>query len=99
MLTQTRCLPLEIRPKTTSISCLIDSGVFQPLLSPLFHADVVGTSDDENTITIDGTMAYLMELGANLENAEFLVVMEIVQAPGLGELSRNGFVEGWRATG
>jgi DCN1-like protein 1/2 len=45
-------------------------------------------------------MRYLTEdLKVNLENAEFLVAMEVVQAPGVGEVSRKGYVDGWKATG
>lgn len=44
-------------------------------------------------------MKYLDDLGLNLENAEILVALEIVRAPALGELSKDGFVEGWKAIG
>lgn len=49
---------------------------------------------------IDSTTSYLTEtLGVNPENAELLVVMEIVQAPAVGEITRKGFVDGWKSTG
>jgi DCN1-like protein 1/2 len=44
-------------------------------------------------------MKYLTDLGVNLENAEILVVLEIVQAPALGEITKDGFVDGWKAIG
>lgn len=44
-------------------------------------------------------MAYFQDLGINLENAELLVVMELLQAPAVGELTRKGYVDGWKATG
>jgi len=56
-------------------------------------------SDDADTINVDGTMQYLTDLGVNLENAESLVALEIVQAPTLGEITKSGFVDGWKALG
>jgi DCN1-like protein 1/2 len=44
-------------------------------------------------------MKYLQDLGLNLESADILVALEIVQAPSLGELSKENFLEGWRAIG
>lgn len=44
-------------------------------------------------------MQYLNDLEVNLENAESLVALEIVQAPTLGEITKTGFVDGWKALG
>lgn len=44
-------------------------------------------------------MRYLKDLGIDLENAEILVPLEIIQAPALGEMSKDGFVEGWKKIG
>lgn len=41
-------------------------------------------------------MAYLENLNVSLENAEFLVVLDLVQAPSVGEITREGFVDGWK---
>ena len=41
-------------------------------------------------------MKYLADLGIDMETAEFLVPLEIVQAPALGEMTKDGFVEGWK---
>jgi DCN1-like protein 1/2 len=42
-------------------------------------------------------MSYLSEkLNVSLENAELFVVMELVQAPSVGEITRRGFVDGWK---
>lgn len=49
---------------------------------------------------LDSTMAYLSEkLKASLENAELFIVLELVQAPNVGEITRKGFVEGWKHAG
>jgi DCN1-like protein 1/2 len=55
--------------------------------------------DEEDKAGVDGTMAYLVELGLNLEDASILVPLEIIQAPALAEMSKEGFVEGWKAIG
>lgn len=48
---------------------------------------------------LESTMSYLdSKLKVNLENAELFIALEIVQAPNVGEISRRGFVEGWKAT-
>ncbi|KFH48433.1 Defective in cullin neddylation protein-like protein [Hapsidospora chrysogenum ATCC 11550] len=44
-------------------------------------------------------MSYLQDkLKVSLENAELFVVLEIVQAPSVGEITRAGFVDGWKQT-
>ena len=48
---------------------------------------------------VEGAMTYLTDLGVNLENAEMLVVLELIQAPFVGELSKQGFIDGWTAAG
>jgi DCN1-like protein 1/2 len=45
-------------------------------------------------------MGYLGEkLKISLENAELFVVMELVQAPSVGEITRRGYVDGWKVSG
>jgi len=56
-------------------------------------------TDEEGVITVEGTMSYLQDLGINLNNAELLVALEIIQAPALGEMSKEGFVNGWKDRG
>ena len=53
-------------------------------------------TDEVDNISVEGTMKYLADLGINMENAEFLVPLEIVQAPALGEITKDGFVDGWK---
>jgi DCN1-like protein 1/2 len=46
---------------------------------------------------LESTMTYISEkLKVNLENAELFVVLDLVQAPSVGEITRTGFVEGWK---
>lgn len=41
-------------------------------------------------------MSYLQQLDVDLEGMESLAALEIVQAPTMGEISREGFVNGWQ---
>ncbi|RKF59514.1 Defective in cullin neddylation protein 1 [Erysiphe neolycopersici] len=54
---------------------------------------------EKDTLGVDGVMRYLQDLGVNLETAEIFIPLEIVQAPGLGEITKSGFVDGWLAVG
>lgn len=49
---------------------------------------------------LESTMTYLQsQLKVNLENAELFVAIYLVQAPSIGEITRHGFVDGWKLTG
>lgn len=60
---------------------------------------VLDHKDEKDILGVDGVMQYLQDLGVNLETAEIFVPLEIVQAPGLGEIARSGFVNGWSTIG
>lgn len=54
--------------------------------------------DDPSTpdaIGPDGSMKYFGNLGVDLEGMDAFAVSEVIQAPTMGEISREGFVEGW----
>lgn len=40
-------------------------------------------------------MSYLQQLDVDLEGMDSLAVLEIIQAPTMGEIAREGFVNGW----
>jgi DCN1-like protein 1/2 len=40
-------------------------------------------------------MGYLQELGVDPEGVDCFAASEIVQSPTLGEITREGFVNGW----
>lgn len=44
-------------------------------------------------------MKYFENLGVDVEGMEVLAVLEIIQAPTMGEMSREGFVDGWSSLG
>lgn len=48
---------------------------------------------------VDGMMKYLEDLGVDVETAQYLIPLEIVQSPAFGEITRQGFVDGWKILG
>ncbi|KAH8725882.1 Cullin binding-domain-containing protein [Phaeosphaeriaceae sp. PMI808] len=71
------------------------SSVGKAALSKLFDKyrdDVAGEPD---AVGIGGTMNYFKDIDVDLEGLEAFAAHEIVQAPAMGEMSREGFVNGW----
>ena len=65
-------------------------------LSKLFdqyREDVAGEPDN---VGIEGTMKYFQDIDIDVEDLDSFVVFEIVQAPSMGEMTRDGFVNGWQ---
>jgi DCN1-like protein 1/2 len=54
---------------------------------------------DKDLIEAESTMGYIEEMGAAADKVELFVVLEIVRSPGLGQMSRKGYVDGWQETG
>lgn len=52
--------------------------------------------DEPDTIGVEGSMRYLTDLGLSLEEPVVLAVLTELEAPTMGELTRKGFVEGWK---
>lgn len=42
-------------------------------------------------------MAYLQAIDVDLEGTSLFLAMELVQAPTIGEITREGFIKGWKA--
>ncbi|KAG5665837.1 hypothetical protein KAF25_009962 [Fusarium avenaceum] len=56
--------------------------------------------DEKDKLGLESTMSYLQtRLKVNIENAELLVALELVQAPSVGVITRRGYVDGWKVTG
>ena len=67
---------------------------------PAADNSVVDKSDpDKDTVGVEGSMRYLGDLGVKLDEVVLLAVLTELSAPTMGELSRNGFVDGWKARG
>jgi hypothetical protein len=65
---------------------------------PAFCSQLLDDSNDtKDRLELTSTMNYLTtDLKVNIENAELFVVLELLQAPSIGEISRKGYVEGWK---
>jgi len=44
-------------------------------------------------------MNYFGDLGVDIETAEVLVPVEIIQAPAMGVMTKESFINGWKANG
>ncbi|ROW12834.1 hypothetical protein VMCG_00214 [Cytospora schulzeri] len=64
------------------------------------YDELVDTSrgDSKDSLSVETIQEYLESLGVNMENAELFVLMELIQAPGIGEITRQGFIDGWKGT-
>jgi len=56
-------------------------------------------SNEADLVKMDGMMQYMSELDVSPENVSFLILAEIVQCPAMGEMTRQGFVDGWTNIG
>ena len=72
-----------------------NSAATKAALNKLFDQYREKASDEPDLVGVDGTMNYLQQLDVDLEGMESLVVLEIIHAPTMGEIAREGFVNGW----
>lgn len=68
-------------------------------LAKLFEKYRNSKTDEPDTVSVEGTMKYLTDLGLNLEKIDILVLFEIVQSQTSGEMTKDNFVNGWKAVG
>ncbi|KAI1811286.1 DUF298-domain-containing protein [Poronia punctata] len=61
--------------------------------------DRLRTARDNDTLGADSSMEYLQAIGVGLEDASLFVAVELLQAPSIGQITRTGFVNGWRQVG
>ena len=74
------------------------SNAAEPKLDKMFDELRDPSEDSKDALGVESTMKYLTSLGLNPESGEIFVALELVQAPTLGEITRKGFVDGWKAT-
>ena len=53
-------------------------------------------TQEPDSIGVEGSMRYLGDLGVKLDEVVLLAVLTELSAPTMGELSRGGFLEGWK---
>ncbi|KAK0752722.1 Cullin binding-domain-containing protein [Schizothecium vesticola] len=66
------------------------------LFESLLNDQDIATDAKKQTMGAESLMAYIASLGANHTNYECFVVLDTVQADCLGQISRKGFVDGWK---
>lgn len=52
--------------------------------------------DEPDIIGVEGSMRYLADLGLSLDEPVVLAILTELNAPTMGELTREGFSDGWR---
>ncbi|KAI4132228.1 MAG: hypothetical protein LQ347_002647, partial [Umbilicaria vellea] len=65
-------------------------------LSKLFDKYREEAAESPDTIGVEGSMKYLGDLAVNLDEVVVLSVLAELQAPTMGEFSREGFIQGWK---
>ncbi|KAJ6194751.1 hypothetical protein J3E72DRAFT_441089 [Bipolaris maydis] len=64
-------------------------------LNALFDKYREDDAQDKDVVGVEGTMKFFADIGVNAEDLDALATFEIIQAPTMGEMSREGFVKGW----
>lgn len=64
-------------------------------LSKLFDTYREDAAQSPDTVGVEGTMRYFSDLDVDLEGLDSFVAFEVVQAPTMGDITRDGFVNGW----
>lgn len=66
-------------------------------MNSLFDSLRDATNDETDKLELETTMQYIEStLKVKLDDAGLFVVQELVQAPSIGEITRKGYVEGWK---
>ncbi|EON69902.1 hypothetical protein W97_09166 [Coniosporium apollinis CBS 100218] len=68
-------------------------------LNKLFDRYRDDPRSNPDSIGLDGASNYFHDIGVDLEDVGLFIVSEIVQSPSMGELTREGFVNGWSSLG
>ncbi|KAJ6268673.1 dna polymerase [Bipolaris maydis] len=94
---------LSLPKSATASHDLYYSGGSAPQASPaaksalnaLFDKYREDDAQDKDVVGVEGTMKFFADIGVNAEDLDALATFEIIQAPTMGEMSREGFVKGW----
>lgn len=72
------------------------SSATKATLNKLFDTYRENAAGEADLVGVEGTMSYLTQLEVDLEGLDSLAAFEIIQAPTMGEMTREGFVNGWQ---
>lgn len=64
-----------------------------------YHLPGQWTEPDGDDITIDGTIKLCEDLGVDPEDVVLLAVAYELKSPAMGQWTRKGWTEGWKALG
>ncbi|KAF2104942.1 hypothetical protein NA57DRAFT_71141 [Rhizodiscina lignyota] len=64
-------------------------------LGKLFDKYRDNPKESPNSIGMEGTQRYCQDIGVSVEDVSFFILSEIVQSTSMGEIERDGFVDGW----
>lgn len=89
------------KPNSTSSSITFEVSIpYIPLLKESILICCLDEQEDsKDTLGAESAMGYLQSLGVGLEDASLFLAVELIQAPSIGEISRAGFVNGWKEAG
>jgi DCN1-like protein 1/2 len=57
------------------------------------------SEDPADKIGAEGSMQYLEQLDVGIDDASMFLALQVLQAENIGELTKEGFVKGWREAG
>ncbi|KAL2021763.1 hypothetical protein VTK56DRAFT_6706 [Thermocarpiscus australiensis] len=72
----------------------LSEAAVEKALNEIFDRFAGGGGADE--LDIDAILTYTQALGIDMANYEFFVLADIVQVESLGQITRGGFVKGWK---
>jgi DCN1-like protein 1/2 len=72
------------------------SSATKATLSKIFDQYREDPKAEPDAVGVDGTMKYFDDTDVDLNGLDSFAAHEIVQAPAMGELTREGFVNGWQ---
>jgi len=60
------------------------------------HYFIEDPKSNPDTMGVEGVMKYLADVKVSLEEVTWLSVSELVNSPTQGEITRDGFCNGWK---
>ncbi|BAE61219.1 unnamed protein product [Aspergillus oryzae RIB40] len=68
-------------------------------INKIFDSYRDSPDDNPDGIGIEGAMKFLGDIQVQLDEVTCLGIAELLKSPSMGEFTREGFLNGWRAVG
>ncbi|KAI4185611.1 MAG: hypothetical protein L6R41_004014 [Letrouitia leprolyta] len=88
--------PNNPTPTGPTSSAHLLNKLFDKYRDPLIHNPPDNAKNEPDSIGVEGSMRYLADLGLSLDEPVVLAILTELNAPTMGELTREGFCDGWR---